>query len=220
MDKSLEDNVFLEAGDDINVTEIMDNIKQKISEKIDSGVLKQREIDEMEEMELLPLPDFLDIPNVYKPHLYPGSDTAFQANTQDDEKNKFTDYVVFTPESELGFKKKILGKIRKIFFPLIRFMSRPIYNELKNIIVDLHNANKKFAFNNKRKFDTLSSLITITNQSKEYIKLLHNTINNIIVENTKMRIEDELLKTRIKVLEDKLEFLENRERALEKKVYK
>jgi len=218
MDKSLEDNVFLEAGDDINVTEIMDNIRQKITEKIDSGVLKQREIDEMEEMELLPLPDFLDIPNVYRPHLYPGSDTV--QSTQNNEIPKFTDYVIFTPESELGFKKKILGKIRKIFFPLIRFMSRPIYNELKNITVDLHNTNKEFAFRNERKLDILPSLITLTTQSKEYIKLLHNTINNIIVENTKMRIEDELLKTRIKVLEDKLEFLENRERALEKKVYK
>ena len=58
-----------------------------------------------------------------------------------------------------------------------------------------------------------------TGHSKEYIKLLHNTINNMIVESSKMKIEEEMLKTRIKVLEDKLVFLENRERALEKKVY-
>ena len=56
-------------------------------------------------------------------------------------------------------------------------------------------------------------------QSKEYIKLLHNSVNNMIVELSKLKIDQDLLKTKIKVLEDKIEFLENRERAIEKKVF-
>ncbi len=202
MDNKSVENNFLDTSDNIDVEEIMDKIKTKIREKMDSGVLKQREIDEMEEMELLPLPDFLDIPNVYQPHLYPN----------EPELEEFSP-VHFTAENEQGFVKKIMGKTRKVIFPLIRFMTRPIYNELRNLISELHNKNKEDIHPLKRDFPLIL-------KSKEYIKLLHNTINNMIVESTKMRIEDELLKTKVKVLEDKLEFLENRERALEKKVYK
>jgi phage shock protein A len=56
-------------------------------------------------------------------------------------------------------------------------------------------------------------------QGKEYIKLLHNALNNLITEASKLKIDHELLKTKIKVLEDKMEFLENRERAIEKKIF-
>ncbi len=58
----------------------------------------------------------------------------------------------------------------------------------------------------------------VTTQSREYIKLLHNALNNMIVEASKLKIEEELLKTRLRVLEDKMEFLENRQRAVEGKV--
>ncbi len=209
MNSKTVEKEFLVASDDIDVTQIMDKIKEKIQAKMDSGVLKQREIDEMEAMELLPLPDFLDIPNVYQPHLYP----------ENQNKQVLEDFnpVHFNEEIEEGFSKKILGKIRKIIFPIIRFMSRPIYNELKNMTVELHNANKQSIHNLPEKLEAVNTIVI---QSKEYIRLLHNTINNMIVESTKLKIGDELHKTKIKVLEDKLEFLENRERALEKKVYK
>ena len=215
MDNKSEDKEFLIVSDDIDVEEIMSNIKERIQEKMDSGVLKQKEIDEMEAMELLPLPDFLDIPNVYQPHLYP--EESNDASVQNEVEMNEIPLVHFNAEIESGIGKKILGKIRKILFPIIRFMTRPIYNELRNITVELHNENKKtyHSLSNEVK----KSLSTIYN-SREYIRLLHNTINNMIVESTKLKIEDELHKTRIKVLEDKLEFLENRQRALEKKVYK
>jgi hypothetical protein len=62
---------FISAAKDINVEEIMASIRKKIQDKKDAGLLKQREIDEIAEMELQPLPDFLEIPNTYEPHLYP-----------------------------------------------------------------------------------------------------------------------------------------------------
>jgi len=207
--KSVEDEKdFLIAAEDINVSDIMQKIKDKIQDKMDSGVLKQREIDELEEMELLPLPDFLDIPNAYKPHLYP----------EHPQKEVNDDYspIIFKGEVEDGIVKKLM-----VLAPIIRFMIRPLYNELKSFTVELHNQNKyDFHITTKNIIRNLDSVSVITTQSKEYIKLLHNTINNMIVENSKMRIEDELMKTKLKVLEDKIEFLENRERALEKKVYK
>jgi hypothetical protein len=178
----------------------MASIKKRIQEKKDSGVLRQTEIDEIEDMELLPLPDFLEIPNVYEPHLYP--------------EHKAEDFLPFCiePEVEAGLVKKILGKIRGLLMPLLRFMIRPFVSDLKNLTVALHNQNKEDIHN-------LKQIIPITFQSKEYIKLLHNTINNMIVESSKLKIEEELLKTKIRVLEDKIEFLENRERAIEKKLF-
>lgn len=193
-------NGFISANDQINVAEIMAAIKKRIQEKKDSGILRQTEIDEIEDMELLPLPDFLEIPNVYEPHLYP--------------EHKGEDFQPFhiEPELEQGLVKKILQKIRRLLMPLLRFMIRPFVNDLKNLTVELHNANKQDIHN-------LKQTIPITFQSKEYIKLLHNSINNMIVEASKLKIEEEMLKTRIKVLEDKIEFLENRERAIEKKLF-
>jgi hypothetical protein len=62
---------FISAAKDINVEEIMASIRKKIQDKKDAGLLRQREIDEIADMELQPLPDFLEIPNTYEPHLYP-----------------------------------------------------------------------------------------------------------------------------------------------------
>jgi hypothetical protein len=204
---------FLSAGKDINVEEIMDSIKKRIQEKKDSGVLRQIEIDEIENMELLPLPDFLEVPNVYQPHLYPGASDTERQQALDAFQPEQPHFEQEEGSGIRGLVKKILKLTRKLFFPLIRFMTRPIYNELKQITYDKTNANAR----NIHKNTVDRPLI---HQSKEYIKLLHNTLNNMIVESSKLKIEEELLKTRIKVLEDKMKFLEDRERAIEKKLFK
>ena len=189
------------AADDIDVVRIMADIRKSIEEKKKSGVLRQVEIDEIEEMELLPLPDFLDIPNVYENHLYPGGEAPEPFHPFHLEE-----------ELETGAIKKILKKLRGLFMPLQRFMLRPFRTSLQNLMVELHNSNKQ-------DIHQLKALVPMIQQSKEYIKLLHNTINNMIVEASKLKIEEELLKTRIKVLEDKAAFLEDRQRAVEKKLY-
>jgi len=186
---------FITAGKDIDVNEIMDYIEKRIAEKKESGVLKQKEIDEIEDMELQPLPDFLEIPNVYEQHLF------------NEEIVKNYDPASIELESDggggaKGLMKKVFRIIRKPLMPFIRSMVRPINNELKAQI----NIDRKY--------------IHQFAAGIEYIKLLHNTSNNLIVELSKLKIEEELLKTKIKVLEDKMEFLENRERAIEKKLYK
>jgi hypothetical protein len=180
---------FIQAAQDIDVEEIMAAIQKKIQDKKDSGLIKQNEIDEITEMELQPLPDFQEIPPIYEPILYPG----------------FADHMAPVPPleetiQETGLAKGILKKIRNLLFPWIRFMTRPLYVELKTSILDLQ---KK---------------IPVVVQSSEYIRLLHNAMHNMIVEASKLKIEEELLKTKMRILEDKIEFLEKRERALEKKL--
>ena len=119
-----ENEVFISADKTIDVDEIMASIKKRIQEKKDSGLLRQTEIDEIEDMELLPLPDFLEIPNVYEPHLYP-----------EHKGDDFAPYHI-EPEIESGAIKKILSIIRKIFLPLLRFMIRP-FNANKQDIYNL-----------------------------------------------------------------------------------
>ncbi len=191
---------FISANQEIDVDAIMAAVKKRIEEKKQAGVLKQGEIDEIVNMELLPLPDFLEVPNVYEPHLYP--------------EHKFEEFRPFhiEPEVETGIVKKILGFKRKILSPLLRFMLRPFLTEVRNLTVALHNQNREDIYKLKQNVPLIS-------QSKEYIKLMHNAFNNMIVEFSKLKIEEEMLKTRIKVLEDRIEFLESRERAIEKKIF-
>lgn len=192
-------NDLFSAPEEINVKEIMASIRERIEEKKKSGVLRESEIEEIVDMELLPLPDFLEVPNVYEQHLYPDHALEF-----------------FTPvprEEEVVEGGGIRTKIKKLFylvraklFPLIRFLVRPITNDR---IIDLHNQNRR----------EVARMMPIVSQSKEYIVLLHNALNNMIVEFSKLKIETELLKTKLKAAEDKLEFVENRERAIEKKLF-
>jgi hypothetical protein len=180
---------FIHAAAEINVEEIMATIQKKIQDRKDAGLLKQSEIDEIAEMELQPLPDFLEIPNIYEPVLYPGFNENMAPPAPLEE-----------AVQEKGLVKGIMKRIRRLLSPWTRFMNRPMYVELKTNILDLQ---KK---------------VPIVLQSSEYIRLLHNAMHNMIVEASKLKTEEELLKTKMRVLEDKIEFLENRERALEKKL--
>jgi hypothetical protein len=180
---------FIGSSPGIDVDEIMDDIRRKIQEKKDAGLLKQRDIDEIAEMELQPLPDFQEIPNIYDPILYPGF-----------AENQSPEVALEESLRETGAVKAVMKKVRGLLSPLIRFMTRPLYIELKTGILQLQKKER------------------IVLQSSEYIRLLHNAMHNMIVEISKLRTETELLKTKIKILEDRSEFLENRERALEKKL--
>jgi len=208
-DKNFSLEEFISTNEEIDVAEIMTAVQKRIQEKKDAGILKQSEIEEIVDMELLPLPDFLEVPNVFQPLLYPG-------DPYQDENNVYHPREATIEREEgtgiRGLIKKILIKIRSIFFPLIRFMTRPIYNELKQYTAERFNENGAKIFDNEKSKQLVF-------QSKEYIKLLHNSMNNLIVELSKQKIDAELLKTKIKVLEDKIEFLENRERAIEKKLF-
>jgi hypothetical protein len=158
---------FIQATAGINVEEIMAAIQKRIQGKKDAGLLKQSEIDEIVDMELQPLPDFQEIPNVYEPMLYPGfaKNTAPVTRPSHSPRPPRAPRLPRSPRSirqprpprsprpprpevplpplpvleavqESGLVKGMLKKIRTLLFPLIRFMSRPIYTELMTCIVD------------------------------------------------------------------------------------
>ncbi len=49
---------------------ILKEIEKRIAEKKKAGLLTERDIREIEEMRLRPLPDIQDVQNVYESHLF------------------------------------------------------------------------------------------------------------------------------------------------------
>ncbi|MFQ5721737.1 MAG: hypothetical protein ACE5GI_04540 [Candidatus Aminicenantales bacterium] len=124
----------------------------------------------------------------------------------------------FSPELEkaVGLKnklKRILLKIMKPFSPVIKLLILPVYDEFRHTVYILDQTNKKiddlYVYEHERKME-----------GREYIKLLHNLSHNIVVELTKLKIEEENLKIKLRILEKDFEFLRKRERALEKHLFR
>lgn len=132
--------------------------------------------------------------------------------------------------------KRLLLKLIRPFSPIIKFLVLPVHQELRETIHILDRTNKRL--------DSLSNFLNGTldevkrdlsqfnsetnkrvdlafedlTRAKEYAKLLHNLSHNIVVEMTKLKIEEENLKIRIRILEKDFEHLKSREKALESRV--
>jgi len=52
--------------------ELEEKIRQRIADRIKEGLLTEREVREIEEMRLRPIPDILDVQSVYEDHLFRG----------------------------------------------------------------------------------------------------------------------------------------------------
>ncbi len=132
--------------------------------------------------------------------------------------------------------KKLLLKFMKPFSPIIKLLVLPVHQELKETIYALDRTNKRLdllsdfingaldevktnlsQFNSETNNRVDLAFEDIT-KAREYAKLLHNLSHNIVVEMTKLKIEEENLKIRLRILEKDFEHLKNREKALESRV--
>jgi hypothetical protein len=119
-----------------------------------------------------------------------------------------------------GRKKRLLLKVMSPFRPLIKLLILPVYDEFQQTVRILHNTNKR-----------LDRLYAVTDQDrqsvavrldrlKDYTKLLHGLSHNLVVELTKLKIENDTLKARLEIMEKDFDFMGKRERALEHEVFK
>ncbi len=106
------------------------------------------------------------------------------------------------------------------FRPLIKLLILPVYEEHQQAVRILHQTNKRLDYlysiherEHKLMFERLDRL-------KEYTKLLHLLGHNMVVELSKLKIEEETLKTNVSLVEKDIEHLVRRERALEQEVCK
>jgi hypothetical protein len=148
------------------------------------------------------------------------------------------------PEAE-GSRSKLKGLLLKImrpFAPLIKLLILPVHHELTETIKTLDLTNRKLDYwadkldrDLYRVNETLNTRIQEVDSTinkridlaydeigriKEYTKLLHSLSHNLVVELTKLKVEEESLKLKSRILEKDFEFLGKRERALEDQVFK
>lgn len=138
--------------------------------------------------------------------------------------------------------KALLLKIMKPFSPLIRLLVLPVSHELAETVKTLDLTNKKLDYLSEKLHhdlfqlnESLNSRIEVVDKAvnerldfafddigriKEYTKLLHSLSHNVVVEMTKLKIEEENLKIKARILEKDFEFLGRREKALEDQVLK
>lgn len=151
---------------------------------------------------------------------------------------------LYTPEPSEGYGiklkiKRILLKIMRPISPLIKLLILPVHEEVK---LNLDHTNKRidnltnqFGAELRNLNEALNQRIDLVNQAlnqridlafselekaKEYTKLLHNLSHNIVVELTKLKIEQENLKLKVRIMEKDFEFLDKKEKQLEKDAFK
>lgn len=104
--------------------------------------------------------------------------------------------------------KAIVNRLLRPFFPLIRALALPLHEDVAAVVRSLDASNRR-----------VDEYILTLNRGQEYIKLLHMLNHNLVVEVTKLRLEHEALKSRVKLLEKDLDFLTKRERTVEERVF-
>lgn len=112
--------------------------------------------------------------------------------------------------------KRVLLKLMAPFAPLIKLLVLPVYEEQRQLTLRLHETNLRLDALTAR----LDGEIEKASRHREYTKLLHHLTHNIVVEMSKLKIEEEMIKTRTRVIEKDFELLTLRERALENELRK
>lgn len=137
---------------------------------------------------------------------------------------EFGEFPQFHPEPvEEGKKariKRIVLRMMRPFSPLIKFLVLPVHQQVVDTqqILDKTNRRLDFLFEQYRQ-DRINTARQIQ-LLKEYVKLLHNLSHNIVVEMTKLKIEEENIKLKSRILEKDFEFLQKKEKALEEELFK
>jgi len=115
------------------------------------------------------------------------------------------------------------GRVTRLlqpFFPIMRLIGLPLHQEIRETQASLHATNMRIDRDVTRIDVRLDEARRDLNKTHEYVKLLHNLSHNLIMVATSQKIEIDMLKSKVRVLEKDLEYLEKRKRALEEKALK
>jgi len=118
-----------------------------------------------------------------------------------------------------GRVRRLLLKLMSPFRPVIKLLILPVYDEFQQTVRILHNTNIRldhlYEVTDRDRHNTIVRL----DRLREYTKLLHSLSHNLVVEMTKLKIENDTLKARLEIMEKDFDFLGQRERALEREVF-
>jgi len=98
-------------------------------------------------------------------------------------------------------------------------LTERLHQELSRIDQILGRLESKIDLNHQLVNERLELAFKDLGRAKEYTKLLHQLTHNLVVEMTKLKIEKDHLKIQSRILEKDLAFLNRREKEVEKKVF-
>lgn len=152
------------------------------------------------------------------------------------------------PELEplpLSGARRLLLRLMRPFAPLIKLLILPVHQDFLETVHRLDHTNRRldFLFNRmelelnrlgqeldrtgeaiNRKADEAHQRLDMAfhnlARTMEYTKLLHSLSHNMVVELSKLKIEEEDIKVKARILDKDFEFLRSKERALEERVMK
>jgi hypothetical protein len=147
------------------------------------------------------------------------------------------------PPSRKDWLKVKIHRLMAPFFPLIRLGGLPLHEDIQAAVLQIDAANRRLdelaarlqetseRFNHRLdeqavgfqvRLDALTDRVDFRlvdlDRSIDYIRLLHTLDHNLVVETTKLRIEFEALKSRVRILEKELDAQSQREKSLEKRL--
>lgn len=118
------------------------------------------------------------------------------------------------PEAGPGRARQLLLRLMSPLRPLIKLFILPVAEEHRQSLFLLDRANRRIDRLEQDRDRAVGQL----DRLREYTKLLHHLCHNLVVEMSKLKIEEETLKTKARILEKDFEFLGKREKALEKEI--
>ena len=144
---------------------------------------------------------------------------------------------------EISRTRSIMLKIMSPFSRLIRLLVLPVHHSVEETRHDLHNTIQRLDYlaekmdlwigklerrhdKSEEKLEDISRKVTDRldhaffdlGKTMEYTKLLHQLSHNMVVELSKLKIEEERLKIKTRIMEKDFEFLGQREKELEKEI--
>ena len=203
--KKKEEDIRIDY-DHIDVADIMDQIKSKVAKE-----LKEQSRQEIPEEEFYP------------------AHVPFEAGVEE------------PAPGPKGKMKRVLLKIMKPVSPLIKLLVLPVHEQIMQTDRKLHQTNMRLdnlnarldqAFdklstdlkNLEKRLDQTNQRLDLTysdiNEIMQYTKLLHNLSHNMVVELSKLKVEEENLKSKTRIMKKDFESLGRREKALEKEIFK
>ena len=231
--KKKEEDIKIDY-DHIDVADIMDQIKRKVA--MESKEPSKREISKEESYPAhVPFEPGVEEPapgpkgkikkillKIMKPVsplikllVLPVHEQTMQTDRKLHQTNRRLDYLNAKSDQEIGKLNTAIARLDQI--------NQEVNKELSTLNVRLDQVNKEV---NKR-VDQVSKTqskrldLAFSDLSKimDYTKLLHNLSHNIVAELSKLKIEEEYLESKTRIMEKDFEFLGKREKTLESKVF-
>jgi hypothetical protein len=115
-----------------------------------------------------------------------------------------------------GRMRAVLLRLMSPLRPLIKLLILPVDEEYRRTFLVLDQANRRI---DRLEIDR-DRMSGELDRMREYTKLLHHLCHNLVVELSKLKVEEETLKTKTRIMEKDFDFLGKREKALEKEILK